>query len=213
VSPSSCEIDLNFRPKGYFWPLELQTHIVSSIKGASRKNYVKEMFEEGRQDELPTSVTQPSLSPDLRKATGAVHPSAMGGEYLPDRQKDEIEIARINIDSTTSDVTCVYARRTKSGIDYRAVDEYGGDTLSDQITCRSTMPLTLGELADFFLGAWDLFDVLSMNFGEHRYPAEDVRGFFEASSEFYPDFGKVIQQRVETWLQQKLSEFGNEPDH
>ena len=31
----------------------------------------------------------------------------MGGEYLPDRRDTEVEIARINIDSTTSDVTSV----------------------------------------------------------------------------------------------------------
>jgi hypothetical protein len=52
-------------------------------------------------------ATQPALPPNLRQATGALHPSAMGGEYLPDQQEDEIEIARINIDSTTNDVTCV----------------------------------------------------------------------------------------------------------
>jgi para-nitrobenzyl esterase len=32
---------------------------------------------------------------------GLIHPSFMGGEYLPNRQEAEVEIARINIDSTT----------------------------------------------------------------------------------------------------------------
>jgi hypothetical protein len=39
-----------------------------------------------------------------RSALGRLHPSFMGGEYLPDRRDTEVEIARINIDSTTSDV-------------------------------------------------------------------------------------------------------------
>jgi hypothetical protein len=103
----------------------------------------------------------------------------MGGEYLPDQQENEIEIARVTIASTTSDVTSVYACRNKDDIHYRAVDEYEGDTLSDQTTCSSKLPLTLGELADFFLGAWDLIGVLDMNFEDNRYPADEVRSFFE----------------------------------
>jgi hypothetical protein len=31
----------------------------------------------------------------------------MGGEYLPDRRETELEIARININSATRDVTSV----------------------------------------------------------------------------------------------------------
>jgi hypothetical protein len=209
---SVSEINLTFRPKGYFWPMSLRTHVVSSIKGAERKAYVKEMFEEGREGELPPTVVQSGLPSELRQATGAMHPSLMGGEYLPDQHENEIEIARITIASTTSDVTSVYAGRNKDDIHYRTVDEYEGDTLCIQTTCSSKLPLTLGELADFFLGAWDLIGVLEMNFESNRYPADEVRSFFEASSEFYPDFGKLIEQRVETWLQKKLSEFTDEDE-
>jgi len=204
------EIDLNFRPKSYFWPLAMRTHVISSIKGAERKAYVKEMFEKGREDELPPSVIQAAMPLELRQATGAMHPSLMGGEYLPDQQENEIEIARITIASTTSDVTSVYACRNKDDIHYRVVDEYEGDTLTDQTTCSSKLPLTLGELADFLLGAWDLIGVLDMNFEDNRYPADEVRSFFEASSQFYPDFGRLIEQRMEAWLQQKLSEIADE---
>jgi hypothetical protein len=83
--------------------------------------------------------------------------------------------------------------------------EYEGGTLSGRRTCSSKRPLTLGELTDFFLGAWDLFKVLEMNFAEYGYPPEKVRAFVEASSKFYPDFGKLIEQRVEKWLQQPRS--------
>lgn len=58
-----------------------------------------------------------------------MHPKFMGGEYLPDRNSGEVEIARITIASTTRDVTSVYAKRGKHRIYYRVVDEYNGDTL------------------------------------------------------------------------------------
>ena len=119
---------------------------------------------------------------------------------------NEVEIARITIASTTRDVTCVYACRAKDEIHYKVIDEYDGDTLTGEATCSSKLPLTLGELTDFFLGAWDLIGVLDMNFESDRYPPEEVRAFFEATSEFYPDLEKLIEQRVEIWLQEQRSE-------
>lgn len=73
-------------------------------------------------------------------------------------QNEEVEIARIEISSTTSDVTSVFAKREGSGIRYRVVDEYDGDTLSDNKDCSSDQPLTLGELETFFLGAWPFME-------------------------------------------------------
>jgi hypothetical protein len=77
----------------------------------------------------------------------------MGGEYLPNRRDTEVEIARINIDSTTSHVTSVYDRPSKDRIYCRVVDEYRGDTLSEKRTRSSKRPLSLGELITFFLAA------------------------------------------------------------
>ena len=39
-----------------------------------------------------------------------MHPMFMGGNYLPDAEEGEVEIARIEISSTTRDVTCVFAK-------------------------------------------------------------------------------------------------------
>ena len=167
-----------------FWPLDLRTHVVSSIKGAERKAYVKAMFEEGREGEIPGDVIQPALQPELRQATGAIHPWLMGGEYLPDRQDNEVEIARITIASSTRDVTCVYACRAKDEIHYKVIDEYE----------RRDVPASPAS------------GVLDMNFESDRYPPEEVRAFFEATSEFYPDLEKLIEQRVEIWLQEQRSE-------
>ena len=205
--PSSPQdLDLSFRPAGYFWPLDLKTHVLSSIKGANRKAVVEKFFENGRGSEIPPELLQSSLSDELRRATGAIHPALMGGEYLPDQAEDEVEIARITIESTTQDVTSVYASRDSNKILFRVVDEYGGDTLGGPAEKESSTPLTLGDLCDFFLGAWDLFSVLEMNFGGDGYPPEEVLSFFSASSEFYPAFNRLVGQRVEEWLREKNSE-------
>jgi hypothetical protein len=72
----------------------------------------------------------------------------MGGEYLPDRRDTEVEIARIKIDSTTSDMTSVYARPGKDRINYRVVDEYWGDTLTEKRTRSSRRLLRRPLLRD-----------------------------------------------------------------
>ena len=54
-------------------------------------------------------------------------------------------------------------------------------------------PLTLEELTSFFMGAWDLMVALQANFDD------DLAGmlrFFRGSSPFYPDFGRLLRQRV-----------------
>jgi hypothetical protein len=118
----------------------------------------------------------------------------MGGEHLPDRRDTEVEIARINIDSTTSDVTSVYARPGKGRIYYRVVDEYWGDTLSEKRTRSSKRPLSLGELI-VFLGAWPLQDVLEMN----ELDRDGAQDFTRPSSEVYPQFEAGIRAGIDGW--------------
>ena len=117
----------------------------------------------------------------------------MGGEYLPTVRSVEMEIARISIQSTTGDVTSVYARLAGPRIVYRVVDEYGGDTLSGPTTRTSTRPLTMGQWVEFFLGAWDLYVCLDANF---EGDLERMLEFFEGDSEFYPYFDSELRRRV-----------------
>ena len=72
-----------------------------------------------------------------RSALGRRHTSLMGGEYLPDRRETEVEIARINIDSITSNVTSVYAKAGKERIRYRIVSQANGAALPASIVCLS----------------------------------------------------------------------------
>jgi hypothetical protein len=195
MSSSKSMLDLSFRPASYFWPITHETHVIASIKGERRRNAIREAYDADRVSVLDEYYSTPVLPEEDRRALGALHPSFMGGEYLPNRQATEVEIARINIDSTTSDVTSVYAKVGKNRIYYRVVDEYNGDTLSDKHTRSSKRPLTLEELVEFFLGAWSLKDVLEGN----DLDLEGAHDFTHPSSEFYPQFAAAIRARIDDW--------------
>ena len=133
-------------------------------------------------------------SSDLdRKVLESVHPMFMGGNYLPDTEDGEVEIARISIRSTTFDVTSVYAKPVDGAIHYRVVDEYGGETLQGPSSEVTSEPMTLGEFADFFLTAWPLIEVLEANYEND---VESALGFFTAESDFYPELDRLCRQRV-----------------
>ena len=197
-------IDLTYRPHSYFWAEELGVHLSSHIKGAERKAVYEALIASGRAEEADEILTSHALSEEDRAAIGRLHPSFMGGEYLPNRQSQEVEIARITIASTTRDVTCVYARLGAGRIHYRVVDEYGGDTLSGKSTCTSTKPLSLGQLTNFFLGAWDLLNVLGFNFEHPSYSEDEIKAFvLDASSSYYAEFGQLIDARIDRWIRSR----------
>ena len=199
----SSEFDgvaLDFRPKSYFWPLGLETHLLVRIKGAERKAALKRLIDDGRMEDIPDFLARSALSEDERKALGRIHPSFMGGEYLPNLLRGEVMIARITIASTTRDVTCVYARRGKNRIYYRVVDEYEGETLCGRRTRTSARPLTLAALEEFFNGAWSVFSVLAMNFRTVDCDERRIQRFVVAvESTCYPDFEKLYRARIHAW--------------
>lgn len=201
-------IDLAYRPRTYFWPHGLKPHPLSSIKGANRKALISSVLAEDADADVPPVLLQPSLPGPLRSHLAGLHPSAMGGEYLPDLVAAEVEVARITIASTTQDVTCVYAHQAKDRIVLRVVDEYDGATLSGRTRRSTKQPLSLEQFVRFFLGAWDLFEVLGMNFEADGYPESQVYGFFRGSSDFYPDFDGLLRHRVGTFLSEHRGEDG-----
>ena len=189
----STPVDLKFRPASTFWPLGLEQHLLARVKGAQRRQALSALIDQGRLDEIPELLFKSALDDEERAMIGRLHPMFMGGEYLPAMGGREVEIARIAIRSTTGDVASLYARRSARRIVYRMVDEYGGDTLQGRTWRSSTRPLAFGAMADFFLGAWNLIEVLDCNY------ANDVKRmlwFFRADSAFYPDFDRYLRQRV-----------------
>ncbi len=197
-------IDLAFRPASYFWAQERGITLLSDIKGAERRRLYARALDIGQGEQLPAELSQHTLTELDRQGIGRIHPAFMGGEYLPTRAPQEVEIARITIASTTQDVTCIYARQLGQRIHYRVVDEYGGDTLDGSGTRTSTKPLTLNELVDFFLRTWNLIFCLDCNFEGYGYPRERVHGFIvDASSSFYAEFEHLVRARVDEWLDTK----------
>jgi hypothetical protein len=196
-------IDQSYRPTNYFWAHDRGIRLASNIKGAERKALYERLLKEGDSAACDELLTQSSLTVEQRRRAN-VHPAFMGGEYLPDCDPNEVEIARITIASTTQDVTCVYAKRVAGGIDYRVVDEYEGMTLDDETTLCTSEPMALSELVQFFMTAWDLRMVLDANFVENGYPRSHARGFIvDASSSFYAQFGDAMDKYVGDWIRNK----------
>jgi hypothetical protein len=184
---------LAYRPRDYFGRYDLQVELLSTVKGRARRALIKDALETGEVDTLPDFVTAPELESFDRQMLGRLHPMFMGGEYLSKRKPKEVEIARISIQSTTYDVTVLYARLVGQRIHYRVVDEYDGDTLEEPSTRTSTKPLNMGKMIDFFITAWNLMDCLEGNFD---LDVEEMLGFFTAESEFYPCFDQILRERV-----------------
>jgi hypothetical protein len=172
----------------------LEQFPISKVKGSVVRKKLETLFKEGRHSEIGTLLGQKGISKADLKALGSVHPMFMGGNYLPDTEDGEVEIARITIRSTTFDVACVFARPRQGSIRYRVVDEYDGDFLSEPTEMASDQPLTLGELTKFLLNAFSLVDVLEMNFPDGD--VESALDFFFVESRFYPDLGRFCIQRV-----------------
>ena len=128
-------IDLTFRPDSYFWPMGLETHLLTRIKGATRRAALQHLIATKQLGAIPTLLRESALGEEDRQALGRIHPAFMGGEYLPDLSGNEVMIARITIASTTQDVTSVYARGGNTR--YQSFRKEGPNPDSD----RSRIPL------------------------------------------------------------------------
>ena len=125
-------------------PFEL---VLRNVKGTIRREMIRDFYEQGRLDQLVPVLAADELSDEDREGLGAIHPSFMGGEYLPGYRRNEIEIVRIELDSSTSDVISLRARligRKRPRIAYALVDEY--ETEYKIRPARTARPLTLGQL-------------------------------------------------------------------
>jgi hypothetical protein len=127
----------------------------------------------------------------------------MGGEYLPDYERDETEIARIELNSTMADVISIRACLDEGEtIEYSVVDEHDGKF--NLWTEWSDKPFSLSELVDF-IDRTELegssYSGLSLSFNNSNAECmdkEDLVGFTTISSEIYPDledhYGKVFTE-------------------
>ena len=196
-------IDLTYRPD--YWPDAPTTdQLVSSIRGQARRNLVardpslREMGGEW--------LAAATLTPEERSWWGALHPTNMGGEYLPDFDPEEVEIARVSLASTTADQISIRAAWDAGRIRYSVDDEYG-TTFVCAIT-ESERPLTMGEVIRLIDGTcyeddgWHLGLVKYFWrwYAEAEGPNSQPTAFTSVSSAYYPDLGAFYEEEAERWL-------------
>ena len=84
--------------------------ILRNINGRRRREMIRDYYAAGKLEELFNELLKDSLDNDARNQLEQIHPAFMGGEYLPNYGRCEVEIARITLESTTSDVISLRAR-------------------------------------------------------------------------------------------------------
>ena len=141
-------IDYDFRPESYWTPARnLLEAALRNVKGRNRRQIITDYYEAGKLEQLHENLIADTLDEQSRKNLGLIHPTFMGGEYLPNYGRSEVEIARIELQSTTNDVISLRARPVGSRIKYRLIDEYSSQFRLPQQT--SSRPFSLGELIGF----------------------------------------------------------------
>jgi hypothetical protein len=193
--PEVPGIDLSYRPRTYFGPLALETHLLSHVAGQERREALRRQLAAGDLD-LPLELVACLLDQEDREAIGRIHPAFMGGEYLPPLEDGETEIARISLASVTADQISVRARRVREGVTYRIVDEYSTDySQSHRRPGDSGEPLTLAELVALIDGAGDEGGVVL------RHAIASGADFVRVTSEFYPQLGHYYACRIDQWFE------------
>ncbi len=190
-------VDLSFRPSSRLFPLTAEKLLLSRVKGAQRRESLTAAIEQDRLSDLNPFFTQTSLSAEDRRARAAIHPSFMGGEYLPDFEEGELEMARLSLRSVTADVISIRLRRTEDGFVYRIVDEYmdqdPNGLLDEPTTIVVDQPLTMKDFGAFVV------QVSRMDHWcdpESHETEEEAQDFVVATSEFYPEFSDYIAEAI-----------------
>jgi hypothetical protein len=74
---TTSNIDLNFRPSSYFWPLGLASHLLATVKSAERRAMLQRLIDSDRLDFLTDCLTKSDLSRKERTTLGRTHPMFM----------------------------------------------------------------------------------------------------------------------------------------
>lgn len=204
------DIDYSFQPESYWKDSTVLQALLRDVKGVQRRKMIIDYYENDSVDQLEDSFLQATLSEDQRQRLGLIHPSFMGGEYLPNCNADETEIARIELESTLADVTSIRARRVGDEYRYSVVDEHG-DTYN-LFTETSLDALTLDELVDFIDhseldGSWSGGLALCYNNANaESLSREQLRNFTRISSEIYPQLEQHYEHVFDEWVEEEGEE-------
>ena len=197
-------IDYSYAPESYWVDSSIRQSILRNIKGTERRKLVDEALRNGNFDQIEDELIKSEVSYELRNSLGAIHPHLMGGEYLPSYLDGETEIARIELQSTTSDVISIRARGLDGLIYYRIVDEYNGEFILSSET--SQKPFTLEELVHFVENSslCGLSGPLHLAYNEYNLECmdsrEELRDFTSISSDIYSDLHNHFDRVFDDWV-------------
>jgi hypothetical protein len=203
---------LAFRPLTY-WPESLnRDQLLARIKGQARRELARKALEEGGIAALHEVFARSELTDDQRDAWGAFHPAAMGGEFLPSQAEGEVEIARISLQSVTSDQISIRARFETGKIHYRVQDEY--DSVFELSVESSEQPFSLGEFIEFIDSSVQQHDaalggLLQSHWNwayENETPAEEAVEFAGIGSAWYPGLSAWYYDVESDWLAEREPE-------
>ncbi len=203
-------ISYSFKPESYWQDASVLQALLRDVKGVQRRKIIIDYYENDAIDQLEDLFLKAKLSDDERKRFGLIHPSFMGGEYLPDCEIGETEIARIELQSTLADVTSIRAKREGDEYIYSVVDEHG-DTYTLH-TESSFEPFTLDELIDFIdftdlNGGWAGGLSLSFNNANAEATSRDnLRHFTTISSCIYTQLIDHYEHLFDEWVAEELTE-------
>ena len=197
-------INYRFRPESYWVDKGTRQSILRNVKGTQRRRIIDTALRMGCFDQVADALVDSEISKELRRKLGAIHPCFMGGEYLPGYLEGETEIARIDLQSTTSDVISIRARMDDGEIHYRVVDEYKGVF---SLPCESSKrPFSMKEFVGFIEGTelTELFGPLSLAYNEYNLEYADsrdeLRYFTTISSEIYPQLYDHYEAVYDDWV-------------
>ena len=205
-------IKYSFRPKSYWGEDNVLQALLRDVKGAERRKMIKAYYEEGNFQELEEAFTKASLSDEELFRLASIHPMFMGGEYLPDCNSNETEIARVTLRSTMQDVISIRAKGEDGELHYSVADEYDDHEFS-LWTDSSLKPFTLKELIEFldkssqglgYPGGLSLsYNNSNADSGLDRESLED---FTTISSEIYPQLEKLYDRVFADWVAEEQEE-------
>ena len=200
-------IDYTQRPQSYWDDSSVLHATLRNVKGENRRRLIRDFHSLEQLDQVKPDLAKDSLTTPERESLGRIHPTFLGGEYLPDYQATETEIARIVLDSTLRDVISLRARRTKTGLlRYSIVDEYEGIFLYPKLPSRD--PLTLDQIVDWIdqtriegnsddgYGLGLIFTVSNFTEGEDAHRLEN---FTTVESDLYPELAQHYAHLSSEW--------------
>ena len=205
-------IKYSFRPKSYWGEDNVLQALLRDVKGAERRKMIKAYYEGGNFQELEESFTKDSLSDEERFRLASIHPMFMGGEYLPDCNSNETEIARVTLRSTMQDVISIRAKGEDGELHYSVADEYDDHEFS-LWTDSSLKPFTLKELIEFLDNSSQGLGYpggLSLSYNNSNADSgldrESLEDFTTISSEIYPQLEKHYDCVFADWVAEEQEE-------